>query len=109
MTTATEPLIEIHEIPCYFGGGWPDIGRSAADVKFGTALDALVALTGRSKEDDPAIRLIVDHLYDAFGELLDNACNFGRRIPDGLDSGIDEWDDDTLETITGHRRKRSAA
>jgi hypothetical protein len=101
--TDDTPAIEIHKIPVYFGGGRPENTRTLADLDFHLALDALVALTGRP-EKDPAVRLILSHLDVALAELLSNACDFGRCIPDGLDRGIDEWDDDTLEAITGYRR-----
>ncbi len=95
--TTTEPLIQLCEIPGFFGG------EMVADYRFDHAVEALVALTGRS-EEDPAIRLILGQLWEARGDLLEQACNFGRCIPDGVDSGIDEWDDDVLFEVTGHRR-----
>jgi hypothetical protein len=106
MTTATEPVIGLHEIPRYFGGGWTENEGADADGRFDRALEALVALTRRG-QDDPAISLIAGHLEDAHGDLLVMACNWGRCIPDGLGSGTDEWDDDVLFEVTGHRRKRS--
>jgi hypothetical protein len=105
MTTTKEPLIQLHEIPRYFGGGaWPEGSGTATDYEFDNALRALVALTGRGK-DDPAVHLIVGQLEDAVAELLQMACNWGSCIPEGHHGvGIDEWDDDLLFEVTGHRR-----
>jgi hypothetical protein len=103
MTTATEPVITLQDIPAYFGGGWNENREgTGADRRYDYAVRALAALTGRD-EDDPALRLIVGEMEDAHGELLFEACNFGRCIPDGTGDSIDEWDDDTLEAITGYR------
>jgi hypothetical protein len=97
-TTAPNAAIPLHEIPRYFGGG------TSADHLFDHAVDALIALTGRGK-DDAAIQLIVGELEHQHGELLEMACNFGRCIPDSqLGLGIDEWDDEVLLEVTGRRR-----
>jgi hypothetical protein len=107
--TATEapaaPVIKINEIPRYFGGGeFPEGSGTTADYRLDHALEALIALTGRG-DDDPAIKLIVGRPEDAHGELLSMACNFGSCVPDDQPLGIDEWDDDVLFEVTGHRRK----
>jgi hypothetical protein len=98
-----EPVIGLNEIPRYFGGGSPEGAGTLPDINFDHAVDALVALTGRTKQD-PAIRLILIQHGDAFADLLDMTCSYGRCIPDGQPAGIDEWDDDTLEAVTGYRR-----
>jgi hypothetical protein len=105
MTAETKPVIELQDIPRYFGGGLLGEGDGTdADYRFASALDALVALTGRG-EDDPAVKLITGLIDDAHADLLSMACNYGRCIPDGTGDGLDEWDDDVLFEVTGHRRK----
>jgi hypothetical protein len=105
MKTTTEPVIQLRDIPRYFGGGSNGRGMTA-DFHFDHALDALIALTGRWREDT-AVKLITGQLKDALGELLDAACDFGGCIPDGVDGGIDNWEDDVLFEVTGYRRKTS--
>jgi hypothetical protein len=101
VTKTTKPLISIMRIPRYFGGNGDN--GTIADILQRDAMAALVALTGRD-ENDPAVKLILHQLEDAQANLMDMACEWGRCIPDGLASGIDEWDDDVLLEVTGYSR-----
>jgi hypothetical protein len=103
-TTQTKPVIGMDEIPLFFDGGWPECHGTLADTQFDSALNALVALTGRG-DKDPAVHLIVRPLEDALGDLINAACEWGRCIPDGMDSAVDNMDDDVLFDLTGYRRK----
>ena len=101
---STKPVIRLAEIPRYFGGGDPEGSGIVADYQYDHALEALIALTGRGK-DDAAVKLIDMALGDALADLLEAAFNWGRCVPDGQSSmGIDDWDDEVLFEVTGHRR-----
>jgi hypothetical protein len=102
MTATETPLINMSEIPGYFGGGL-NSGGCAADRRFERALEAMIALSGRTT-DDAALRLIVRQIEDAHGDLQDMAFEWGRIVPAGMDGGLDEWEDDDLARVTGHRR-----
>jgi hypothetical protein len=102
-----QPRIAMGDIPAFFRGGLDDRSESESDRQFGEAVAALVALTGRP-DDDPAVRVVLAQIEETKASLLSDACAFGRCIPDGQPHGIDEWDDDVLEAVTGYRRKSQA-
>jgi hypothetical protein len=97
VTSDTTPKVEVWKVPAYFGGK-----KGPHEYDFDHAVDALVALSGR-RESDAAVRLIVQALYEAHGDLMERSYSFGQCVGDRVDAagGIDNWPEDVYLELTG--------